>query len=466
MPAGPMTAKGRLVAKGTPGMTVTMKVRRPVPQGTPVYRTVQAAQLAEAQALMSQPYRRKIPVQAVFKAQIGALPELTLTDPQGVIAKVCGEASAQQATASGWTQADLARQLSKLGDTPFVFETCRIEAESGFFLPVSALNALRRAAAEALMQARIRRFEDRGERPCRTARKHAALLPESPLADQPSLAGYVEDLNLPLEVFAGLDIVAYDPRRWPIDGDAVLPWVKALKQKGYSVRLVLPRITRSADMELLRRTPENLWNCFDEVMAGNLGQMKLMKDLGVIGILTDFSFNITNSRALAHLKDLGAAGAVLSTELTTTEIRDIIRRRCLPCEILVFGRMPLLISEACLKDRRDGCGECAEGGTELIDRMGYRFPVLTRIAARCYTEIYNSVWTFTAEDCAALLAAGADGWGLRLSGLTTRQIPDIIALYRHGRSHPNTPLPKPLQQASEAVKAMGFTRGRFFRRIE
>jgi putative protease len=58
---------------------------------------------------------------------------------------------AEKSIKSATTEESVNKQLSKLGDTPFVFENLTIDSDSDAFVPVSVINDLRRRAAEELL---------------------------------------------------------------------------------------------------------------------------------------------------------------------------------------------------------------------------------------------------------------------------------------------------------------------------
>ena len=85
---------------------------------------------------------------------------VTVTDPR------CEEAKSRPTTND-----DIERSLSKLGNTPFEFEELTLDMDEDAFLPVKALNEIRRDALKLLRDKII----------CGYYRK-AALLPERPAA--------------------------------------------------------------------------------------------------------------------------------------------------------------------------------------------------------------------------------------------------------------------------------------------
>ena len=101
----------------------------------------------------------------------------------------------------------------------------------------------------------------------------------------------------------------------------------------------------------------------------------------------DFGLNLFNSHALVAAKDLELASATLSFEMTLPQIRDVSKP--LPCELLVYGRLQLMVVENCLF--RGQTGECScnrSGLMKLTDKTGAEFPVL-KDGASCRSILLN-----------------------------------------------------------------------------
>lgn len=82
------------------------------------------------------------------------------------------------------------------------------------------------------------------------------------------------------------------------------------------------------------------------------GPAGLARELG-FSLRGDFGLNVFNSRSLEQLRDWGLESACLSFELRHEQIRDL--RKPLPCETLVYGRLPLMVVENCLVRNGLGC---------------------------------------------------------------------------------------------------------------
>jgi putative protease len=446
--------------------------------GTLVYRTSKASQLKEAQASFSNIYNRKIPVSAVAELKIGMNPVLVLQDDDGNQGKATVDYPVQPAVKKALTVEHISMQLNKLGSTPFEITDLRLDCSDGIFLPISILNQLRREAAQDLINKRIAYYDVKAISLKPTVSKDSAsICKKYPYttnqtvyrpASHPILNGYISRLDIQGSYLNGLDVVSYAPRSFSFNIDALKEQVDNIQKSGIQVRLVLPAITRMYDMDLLRGLPKEFWEIFDSFQVGNLGQISLLQEKGLDKIFGDHNLNITNSLSLAQLSDLGLRGGVLSPELTTSEIRDIIDRSSLPCEILVYGRITLMTLEYCPHAaNKDSCTNCRYMGEHtLTDRMGYVFPVRKKRIARCYTEILNSQPVFLADDMSAINKLPVAAWGLKMEDLSPDELMLVVSSYRYALDHPGDSLPEDLSVYAERVKNNGFTKGHFFRGVE
>ena len=134
---------------------------------------------------------------------------------------------------------------------------------------------------------------------------------------------------------------------------------------------------------------------------GNLGHVFLAKKAGM-KLRADFGLNVFNSLSLEKLREAGFLSATASFELRLSQIRDLMKP--LDTEIIIYGRLPLMISEQSLVKTT------VQDTAQLSDRMGSVFPVARDFGDR--TVIYNAHKLYLADKKEDLYATGA--WGLRL----------------------------------------------------
>ena len=119
------------------------------------------------------------------------------------------------------------------------------------------------------------------------------------------------------------------------------------------------------------------------------------------------------------------ASATVSFELRWQQVRDL--RKYLPCEAIIYGRLPLMVTENCVTRCSVGCTHGA--GSVLTDRTGARFPVLCGYGCRC--EIQNSKTLFLA-DKPEMRRCGLTYGRLRFTTETPEQCVQVLQRYQNG----------------------------------
>lgn len=327
---------------------------------------------------------------------------------------VCGGCAAavdgpvpEAARSRALTAEELQTRLGKTGGTAFRVERCNVALDAGLMLPASAVNALRRDALAALERALTAVPERRTAAvtplpPAPPGPREPQLTCSVSRADQLSdaLAGCAM-LYLPLEILDEVDLNRYAART--------------------KLCAVLPRVFRTEDEALFREKLQRFPQ-LSAVAVGNLGHLPIVEGLG-LEVRGDFGLNVFNSRALAFLRELGLASATVSFELRHQQVRDLAK--LLPCEGIVYGRLPLMVMENCITRNNVGCRHGA--GSTLTDRTGAQFPV--QCVYGCRNEIENSLPLFLA-DKAEWRGCGLTSARLRFTTETADECAAILRRYR------------------------------------
>ena len=380
-----------------------------------------------AKATYEKDNRRTVPVRFACTIQPHAPCVLTVDDGTRAVT-VTGPAP-EAARTRALTAEEVAERLGKTGGTAFHCAGAAVEVGEGLSLPASAINALRREALASLAEARcapplrreaevppLRKAECAQERPALTVSlTHAAQLTPALLEEAPAR------IYLPLELLADLPHLPEADTQWCA---------------------ILPRVWRDRDEADLRRRLEKARELgIDGVLVGNIGHLPLTRGLG-LSLYGDFGLNVYNSRSLDYLRRKGLASACLSFELRFSQIRDL--KKLLPAEALVYGRLPLMITENCLVQNQEGCGLSAAGplvpagapcreSHALHDRTGAAFPLLPAFGHR--TEVQNSrpLWLADRETWKRLGLAFAR---LRFTTERPEACVEILRAYRTGGAPP------------------------------
>jgi putative protease len=138
--------------------------------------------------------------------------------------------------------------------------------------------------------------------------------------------------------------------------------------------------------------------------------------------------NITNSYALKMFENSDCV--TLSTELTLNEIAEIKK----PCdtEIIVYGRIPLMLTERCFISENFGCDKC--GRVSLVDRKGEKFPIIREQSHR--NIIFNSLPTYMGDREDELYGYRIAARHLIFSTESAREIVNLLSALDEGASLP------------------------------
>ena len=118
----------------------------------------------------------------------------------------------------------------------------------------------------------------------------------------------------------------------------------------------------------------------DTVLVGNIGHIPMAKRLG-FAVHGDFGLNAYNSRTLCALAEMGVSRQTLSFEARLAQIRDMSGP--LETDLIVYGRLPLMIFENCaIRRQHGGKCSCKNGVTVLTDRRKESFPLLPEFGCR------------------------------------------------------------------------------------
>ncbi len=358
--------------------------------GDEVFRLTDAAQMKEIREIMAHE-QVHIPLDMHLYAVPGKPPVLTVSDDD----RHCVESTAEQTVAEAQQRAlnqDMAaKQLSKLGGTPYTLRTLTLESENAF-MTASMLNGLRRDALEKIREARIeikqtdRRFVSK---PCQMAKQEHLLIVQG------------EDLvNAKALLDCGADVFEWQPQVYRLDA-----LNHALEHAdGVKPTLVLPAVMHSDELKHLHTWVEQNADKLSGVVANNPGQLALAWPVRVSG---GQGLNVMNHACAEFYAALHVDRLTVSCELNQKELRDLFAVGG-NYVMEAYGRTQLMLLNHCPRRTRNGdekqdnrCDACAKlGGCPEIytDRKGYRFP-LRRLQMEhgCVLRLYNSVETDMAK---------------------------------------------------------------------
>ena len=314
---------------------------------------------------------QKTPVRATVSLRLGESSRMTLTNGEKTVTAVGMIPSV--AENSPLTPQSVRARLAKMGNTFLSLseEDIELNLDENINLPPSALNALRREAAE-LFQSQSRSFDaDPYTPPKKLKEPEDKKIFTAYFASEDSFLAARKNAE---ELLSAFDVI-------------FLPHTASAESLRLAGGVYLPPVVFDSQMEKLVCELKNIREAgVMYALVGNIGQISLVRSLG-FKIVGDFRLNVTNAESKRACRHMGVEHLILSPELTLPKARDI------GGSIITYGRIPLMITERCFIGENFGCDKC--GKTVLTDRKGEKFPMIREWEHR--NVILNSVPTYMGD---------------------------------------------------------------------
>lgn len=323
----------------------------------------------------------KINGKLILSAQKSAI--LTVSC-QNVRAEAKGQ-TPQAAITRALTAEEVRKQICRTGGSGFQFEHLELEMDDGLFLPLQALNELRRTALDRLREAwkeSYRRADGKYLRPCerKEAKGQELLLTASA---ETLDAGYAL-LSVPEISRIYLDCSAFADRQAFLErSPAFLEKARSAKKECY---YILPWIFRT-EAEGYYQGCREILNRYDGLLLRNYEEAAFLRRLGVdTPLAADWNLYTMNREAERVFRE---EGFLFDTAPPELNYRELAARGCSGSELIVCGCQPLMVSAQCQLKNSAGCTREPQL-LRLRDRKQKSFTV-KNICSFCYNVIYNAV---------------------------------------------------------------------------
>ncbi len=237
--------------------------------------------------------------------------------------------------------------FSKLGDT--LFELRNFEYKNdGYFAPLSELNDIRRELTQKLQEKPeyimpdVKFISHSG-----TDVANTGFVVKVDNADYLSLFKK-EDFDKMAEVIIDLNS----------DFSKLNPELDKSK-----IRVSIPVIVRNNTASNIRaKIKELLDSGFSKFAISNIGGLYFIREFGISDWISDYYIYSLNDFAIAELVELGAKRITLSPEDSHENMQSIMKNFANISDILVYGDVPLFISDNCTGD----CKNCKSTDTVIV----------------------------------------------------------------------------------------------------
>lgn len=311
------------------------------------------------------------------------------------------------------TKEVVTEKITKTGNTPFVFENLEVTMDDDIFMPVNQLNQLRRGALEALEEVLLKPYErtlpelvetssaetDRQTTGNAIKEKQISGQSLSQTSGQQS-AGSSTEVRVLIEDAEQLPAVLKADFVDTVYLDCMLYTRENLLRKlsedidrvhasGKKAFYVFPFIFRQQTslfyekiMPELKKLPLN------GIMVRSLDEIAFVKEWGNENwqMVSDSNLYTYSNEAAEYFYRLGMIQDTIPVELNR---KEILRRENSRSEMIIYGRLPLMITAQCIHKNTLGCMHQPKV-LNLKDRYSVHFPV-KNFCSECYNVIYNSL---------------------------------------------------------------------------
>ena len=261
-------------------------------------------------------------------------------------------------------------QISKTASTPYHFKHIKIDLDDNVFISkLSSLNELRRKSLEQVQDYAISHcFRNCSEEPSTTNNLY-------PMKDNilSNMRNYVKNdkdfakmQSVKISVLLNYINLNFDYSKLSHEIDNIyIPlkffvnkkYEKILKvlSKNFNTYIYMPTIIRGNYKNLFFANAESSVKKYEirGFVISNICNIKLLNDLFTdldkyFKLVTNYTFNVSNSHTVLTLKRLGISRFTLSPELDKSTIHSLCDYNYLQKELIVYGRIPLLNMNYCL----------------------------------------------------------------------------------------------------------------------
>lgn len=340
---------------------------------------------------------RKLPVRgrALFRLGLPASLEVECEHPAlGNMRAAAAGAEVLPAERAAAEARSVRERLMKTGGTPFEFLELEVQLDPEVFLPVGQLNALRRAALAALEKQILGRSERRDEKEAAAETSAAQPEKEAPVPER----AVRPVLHVTAETAEQLRTAEAEPEAaeisFPAEAADAGQWkniAERLHAAGKKVYFCMPQIFRSEAYRYFDARRKELVSAgFDGFVIRSLEEpgylRKVFSGAGCETPELRFDWNVysMNRAAARILEEEGTGRITVPVELNLGELREL---GCAGREIVVSGRLPMMVSAQCLRKTTRGCDR-TPSVMILRDRKGMKMPVKNSCIF-CFNTILN-----------------------------------------------------------------------------
>lgn len=356
-------------------------------------------------------------INGILTLSVGNRAKLTVSC--GDVTVECIGQEVQAALKQPLDPARIEKQMRKTGNTEFTFDNLEILVEGNVFLPMQALNELRREGIEELTE-QIQMQYRREEAGCGMKKATAGF--DSDADGVTETTGKKECcISASVQNKAQLDTAVNSKIQYIyLEED-----VEFEREDGVQYFLAMPYIFRENTIKRYEKMYTEIEKKYDGILIRNwesyawLKRHEYQKE-----IRSDYNLYIFNRKTKEELRRLGIARGTASVELNDREQARIgIEEQV----FIAYGYQPVMISAGCIQKTSASCD--GKGGVlSISDRYQKKFAV-RRYCRDCYNVMYNSAPLFLADKAEEVHALAPAELRLDFTTESSGQVKEICHAY-------------------------------------
>lgn len=287
------------------------------------------------------------------------------------------------------------KQMEKTGDTEFTFENLNIHISGNIFLPMQALNELRREGIRLLEQEITKKYHRNTEnvsKKCDSITKETLI--DTEIGENHHKAERESSkIAVLVSEYTQLKAVLNDSRISAIYVDSNLAFTKETKDilselsGKQSIYIAMPYIFRENTIAQFDKLFEQLSHLYDGALIRNWeSYVWLLNHAYAKEIISDHNLYVFNKKSKTFIENTKIGNYTASMELNSRELKNLDIQGA---NLIVYGYQPVMISANCIQKNTKGCTG-KDGILYLTDRYKKKF-VVKNYCKYCYNITYNPV---------------------------------------------------------------------------
>lgn len=381
------------VLEAQQGESLLVDVNKKVTKGDKVYKT--KSFILEEKARKKD--LKKIGIFFQLELFIGQKAKLIVNDDLDNVVELETDVIVERSINSNLSNDNIIKQMERLGNTPFYVKNIKINRDDNIFITISALNNLRRLAITELIAKRSK-YHNRQLRHKYQFKKTNVTNNKEELV---TLAVYCHTL----EQFKAAQ--ACGIMNIYVNEDLKLPDYE-------DIYVVQKRIIH-----------ENNSLVHDKVIIGDIGSLMLIDDK--YKVITNSSFNVTNSEAIRFLENKKVRKVTFSLEANENIYKHLLYEDKSFIEVIVYGFQEMMESKYC--HFFSNCQrQCKKGRYYLVDSLKEKFYL--DMDSKCHMHIYNSKNLILGSEIKSIIKYGYRNFRLNFTSEDYEETLKVIKAYQ------------------------------------